>query len=107
MPVFSRWLLRTDFGYKILCLEADGTCTNDSFLSRESPNEITIEQASRAFRQIDQLTSERVSRSESRNHKVLRVFLGDTLATTETGGGWVYSTQNQVPFRFSLTHKAC
>ena len=30
----SEWLLRTDFGYQILCLEADGTRTDDSFLSR-------------------------------------------------------------------------
>ena len=83
-------------------MEADGTCTNDSFLSRESPNEITIEQASRAFRQIDQLTSERVSRSESRNHKVLRVFLGDTLATTETGGGVQYTLRDRILLRHEV-----
>ena len=85
-----------------MCLEADGTCTDDSFLSRSCPNEITIEQASRAFRQLEQLTSERLRRYGCYNHKVLRVFLGDTMASAETGGGVQYTLRDRVLLRHEV-----
>ena len=82
---------------KILMLEADATNGNDPLTLGETSLDLTIEDASQGFRRILERYRDN-GFVVGRDFRVLRVYLGNSMETTTTGGGYAYTLRHRIRY---------
>ena len=82
---------------KILFLEADATNGNDPLTIGETALDLTIEDASQGFRRILDRYREQ-GLVPGRDFRPIRVYLGNSMETTTTGGGHAYTLRHRVRY---------
>ncbi|TMW58562.1 hypothetical protein Poli38472_010121 [Pythium oligandrum] len=82
LEVDSSFMLRTTTGKYILCIEADATNLDRAHELQKPNNDITLEEASQAYRMIERAAARKINRP----FRSLCVFLGDSLQLCDTGG---------------------
>jgi hypothetical protein len=107
------YYIRTRTGEKVLILEADATNSDDPLALGHEALDLTIDDASQGFRRITEqfqksfatTTTTATSSSSSRltpppppPFRTLRVFLGNSLETTKTGGGHEYTLRHRIRY---------
>ncbi|KAI9096650.1 hypothetical protein DFS34DRAFT_650736 [Phlyctochytrium arcticum] len=92
-------LLKTKTGERLLYLEADGTNSEDALRLGTHSADLSLDDASAAFRMIEDVAE----RSQGLpDFSTIRVFLGDTLQKSQTGGGVEFSLRQRVRFRHEV-----
>lgn len=82
LEIDASYMLRSTTGKYILCIEADATNLDRAHELQKPNNDITLEDASQAYRMIERAAS----RELQRPFRSLCVFLGDSLQLCDTGG---------------------
>jgi hypothetical protein len=82
---------------KILILEADATNGNDPLSIGNTALDLTLEDASEGFRRILQRYRQR-GLEAGRDFRTLRVYLGNSMEVTQTGGGHSYTIRHRVRY---------
>ena len=96
--IYPETMLKSSTGKHILCMEADAT-SPDSALGIEKSRgarDLTIEEATQAFKHIELRAEESLQRKHFRS---LRVYLGDIDQTFSTGGGSQFTLRDRVKER--------
>ncbi|KAJ3050538.1 hypothetical protein HK097_008522 [Rhizophlyctis rosea] len=89
-------LLKTQNGKRLLYIEADGTNSEDALRFGTESADLTIEDASAAFRMIEDRANHNPSLPP---YEVVKVFLGDMLQKKQTGGGTEYTLRQRIKLR--------
>jgi hypothetical protein len=79
-------------------LEADATNGNDPLTIGETALDLTVEDASQGFRRILDRYRIHANLQVGRDFQVLRVYLGNSMETTTTGGGYTYTLRHRVRY---------
>uniref|UniRef100_K3X875 Uncharacterized protein n=1 Tax=Globisporangium ultimum (strain ATCC 200006 / CBS 805.95 / DAOM BR144) TaxID=431595 RepID=K3X875_GLOUD len=82
LEIDGSYMLRSTTGKSILCIEADATNLDRAHDLQKPTNDITLEDASQAYRMIERAASRKIQRP----FRSLCVFLGDSLQLCDTGG---------------------
>jgi hypothetical protein len=82
---------------RILVLEADATNGNDPLSIGNTALGLTLEDASEGFRRILQRYRQR-GLEAGRDFRTLRVYLGNSMEVTQTGGGHSYTIRHRVRY---------
>ncbi|DAZ99520.1 TPA: hypothetical protein N0F65_005392 [Lagenidium giganteum] len=82
LAIDSTYMLRTTTGKYILCIEADATNLDRAHDLQKPNNDITLEDASQAYRMIERAAARKLQRP----FRSLCVFLGDSRQLCDTGG---------------------
>jgi hypothetical protein len=82
LEVDESFMLRTTTGKYILCIEADATNLDRAHDLQKPNNDVTLEEASQAYRMIERAASRKINRP----FRSLAVFLGDSQQLCDTGG---------------------
>ncbi|TPX62788.1 hypothetical protein SpCBS45565_g06920 [Spizellomyces sp. 'palustris'] len=85
-------LLKTKSGERLLYIEADGTNSEDALRLGTESADLSLEDASAAYRMIEDI-AHRTSALPS--FTTVRVFLGDMLQKGQTGGGMEYTLRQR------------
>ncbi|KAI8920063.1 hypothetical protein DFJ77DRAFT_450924 [Powellomyces hirtus] len=92
-------LLKTKNGERLLYIEADGTNSEDALRLGTASADLSLEDASAAFRMIEDTA---LVRGNLPDFQCVRVFLGDVLQKNTTGGGNEYTLRQRVRFRHEV-----
>jgi hypothetical protein len=82
LHIDASYMLRTTTGKSILCIEADATNLDAAHNLKRAHDDITLEDASQAYRMIERAASKQIPRP----FRTLCVFLGDSYQLCDTGG---------------------
>jgi len=94
-PVSPECLVRTSTGKNILILEADATNANDPLALGDQALDLTLDDASQAFRRLEELYANKLG---SKRFRTLKVHLGNTLEVETSGGGHSYTLRHRVKY---------
>eukprot|EP00949_MAST-11_sp_MAST-11-sp1_P002877 g2877.t1 len=93
-PIDSSSFIRSSTGRSILYIEADGTNPEDPLSLGEQALDLTIDDASQAFRQLEQMYRDK--KDDVGVFRTLRVFLGNSRMTFYSGGGHPYTLRERI-----------
>ena len=86
--MWPEYLLKTNTKQRLLYMEADATNTEDCLSLGRPSVDLSLEEASQGFAQIEKMIQERNTETSSKIlFRPFRVFLGDTQQLLLTGGG--------------------
>ena len=94
-PVSSECFIQTRARENVLILEADATNSNDPLTLGDQALDLTIDDASQGFRRIQDLYESSAIQSSFR---LLRVYLGNSLEISKSGGGHAYTLRHRVRY---------
>ncbi|KAJ3020160.1 hypothetical protein HKX48_001212 [Thoreauomyces humboldtii] len=92
-------LLTTKDGKRLLYIEADGTNSEDALHLGTASADLSIEDASAAFRMIEDTA---IMRGNLPEFECVRVFIGDILQKDSTGGGKEFTLKQRIRFRHEV-----
>jgi hypothetical protein len=94
-PVSSECFIQTRAREHVLILEADATNSNDPLALGDQALDLTIDDASQGFRRIQDLYESSEIHSSFR---LLRVYLGNSLEISKSGGGHAYTLRHRIRY---------
>jgi hypothetical protein len=97
-PVDEDCFIHSSTGRNILCLEADATNSDDPLSLGDHSLDLTIDDASQGFRRIQDLYKIGREKGDVPPFRTLRVFLGNSLEESKSGGGYSYTLRHRVRY---------
>jgi hypothetical protein len=97
-PVDEDCFIHSTTGRNILCLEADATNSDDPLSLGDQSLDLNIDDASQGFRRIQDLYKKAREESFIPPFRTLRVFLGNSLEESKSGGGYSYTLRHRVRY---------
>lgn len=97
-PVDVACLITGRDGNRFLVLEADATNGNDPLSIGQRALDLTLEDASQGFRRILDQYRQQLGLHVGRDFSTLRVYLGNSMELTTTGGGYSYTLRHRIRY---------